>query len=101
LLISGWAKGVRLVLQVRSRFDQELALTDIHREVMTTLLIGNRSIKRHPALSNSVAEALASLANAGVRDRKQLTISALLAGRRFIKRMTDHQSAEPCEEATA
>lgn len=57
-------------------------LTEIHREVVGTLVIEQR-IRKHPALLNMLTDTLRQLANAGITDRTQLTSCALRAGRKL------------------
>ena len=60
-------------------------LNRLQREVLDTLCIENREIKRSPALNRCVFETLSSLARAGVEDSRELTRMALHVGRKFSK----------------
>ena len=60
-------------------------LNRLQREVLDTLCIENREIKRSPALTRCVSETLSSLARAGVEDSRELTRMALHVGRKFSK----------------
>ena len=60
-------------------------LNRLQREVLDTLCIENREIKRSPALTRCVFETLSSLARAGVEDSRELTRIALHVGRKFLK----------------
>ena len=52
-------------------------LNRLQREVLDTLCIENREIKRSAALTRCVSETLSSLARAGVEDLRELTRMAL------------------------
>ena len=60
-------------------------LNRLQREVLDTLCIENREIKRSAALTKCVSETLGSLARAGVDDSRELTRMALHVGRKFSK----------------
>ena len=60
-------------------------LNRLQREVLDTLCIENREIKRSAALTRCVSETLSSLARAGVEDSRELTRMALHVGRKFLK----------------
>ena len=55
------------------------------RELVDTLCIENREIKRSAALTRCVSETLSSLVRAGVEDSRELTRMALHVGRKFSK----------------
>ena len=60
-------------------------LNRLQREVLETLCIENREIKRSAALTRCISETLSNLAKAGVDDSRELTRMALHVGRKFSK----------------
>ena len=60
-------------------------LNRLQREVVDTLCIENREIKRSAALTRCVSETLSNLARAGVEDSRELTRMTLHVGRKFLK----------------
>ena len=67
----------------------------LRREVLDTLCIENREIKRSPALTRCVSETLSSLARAGVEDSRELTRVALNVGRKFSKEFGPSMGPQP------
>ena len=70
-------------------------LNRLQREVLDTLCIENREIKRSPALTRCVSETLSSLARAGVADSRELTRMALNVGRKFSKEFGPSMRPQP------
>ena len=60
-------------------------LNRLQREVVDTLCIENREIKRSAALTRCVSETLSNLARAGVEDLRELTRMTLHVARKFLK----------------
>ena len=65
--------------------DEPKQLNRLQREVLDTLCIENREIKRSAALTRCVSETLNNLVKAGVDDSRELTRMALHVGRKFSK----------------
>lgn len=67
-----------------SKFGAVPLLSEIHREVVGTLVIEQR-VRKDAALLSMLADTLGRLAKAGITDRNQLTSCALREGRKFIR----------------
>jgi hypothetical protein len=82
-----------------SRQAEPKQLNRLQREVLDTLCIENREIKRSAALTRCVSETLSNLARAGVDDSRELTRMALHVGRKFSKEFgpsDERDNLSPC-----